>query len=287
MARVIVPVPDQDSDPSEVALCWKILVDRGHDVEFATESGTKANCDQLMLTGRGFDPWAIVPGLDQVALVGRLLGANKEARLAHERLLKDPRWNNPGRWEDIHWASVDGLLLPGGHRARGMRPYLESTVLQRLILQAFHDDVPVAAVCHGALLVARSIDPATRRSVLYGRKTTGLTWSFERKASVLTKIGRFWDSGYYRTYEENPGQAAGYMSVQAQISRALKHPQDFLDVPAHSRHAMRKGLGLLRDSVTDSRPAFVVRDGNYVSARWPGDVHTFAHAFAELLPERA
>jgi hypothetical protein len=29
--------------------------------------------------------------------------------------------------------------------------------------------------------------------------------------------------------------------------------------------------------------AWVVRDGNYISARWPGDVHTFARTFAELL----
>ena len=26
-------------------------------------------------------------------------------------------------------------------------------------------------------------------------------------------------------------------------------------------------------------PAWVVRDGNYVSARWPGDVFTFAQTF--------
>ena len=40
---------------------------------------------------------------------------------------------------------------------------------------------------------------------------------------------------------------------------------------------------LFRRSHRDSRPAFVVRDGNYVSARWPGDVHTFARTFAEVL----
>ncbi len=40
---------------------------------------------------------------------------------------------------------------------------------------------------------------------------------------------------------------------------------------------------MVRDTFDDDRPAFVVRDGNYVSARWPGDVHTFARAFAELL----
>ncbi len=34
------------------------------------------------------------------------------------------------------------------------------------------------------------------------------------------------------------------------------------------------GSALFRDSDTNESPAFVVRDNNYVSARWPGDVHT-------------
>jgi hypothetical protein len=33
----------------------------------------------------------------------------------------------------------------------------------------------------------------------------------------------------------------------------------------------------------DERPAFVVEDGRYISARWPGDVHTFATRFSRLL----
>jgi putative intracellular protease/amidase len=37
----------------------------------------------------------------------------------------------------------------------------------------------------------------------------------------------------------------------------------------------------------DARPAFVVRDGNYVSARWPGDAHTFATTFARVLAATA
>jgi hypothetical protein len=37
-----------------------------------------------------------------------------------------------------------------------------------------------------------------------------------------------------------------------------------------------KTSGMIRDSATNPRPAFVVDDGDYVSARWPGDAHTFA-----------
>ncbi|MES2818791.1 MAG: thiJ/pfpI-family protein, partial [Pseudomonadota bacterium] len=95
----------------------------------------------------------------------------------------------------------------------------------------------------------------------------------------------FWDPDYYRTYREAPGEPAGFMSVQAEVTRALACPADFLDVPASTAHRLRKTLGLFRDSPEDSRPAFVVRDGRYLSARWPGDVHSFARQFVDLLRE--
>jgi hypothetical protein len=34
----------------------------------------------------------------------------------------------------------------------------------------------VGAICHGVLVAARRIDPATGASVLRGRRTTALTW---------------------------------------------------------------------------------------------------------------
>jgi hypothetical protein len=44
-----------------------------------------------------------------------------------------------------------------------------------------------------------------------------------------------------------------------------------------------KTSGMARDTATDSRPAFVVDDGSYVSARWPGDTHTFANVLSDKL----
>ena len=64
-----------------------------------------------------------------------------------------------------------------------------------------------------------------------------------------------------------------------EVMRALARPEDFLDVPSDAPNRWRKTSGLCRDTVTDARAAFVVRDGDYVSARWPGDVHTFAKIF--------
>lgn len=283
MAVVLVPVPDLDADPTEVAVSWRVLTRAGHTVRFATASGAPARCDDLMVTGRGLDPWGFLPGLSHVVGVGRVLRADAAARSAHAELVADPAFRSPVRWDAVDPSGFDALLLPGGHRARGMRAYLESDVLQGVVAGAFGDGKPVAAICHGVLLAARSTDPATGRSVLHGRTTTALTWELERRAWRVGRVARFWDRDYYRTYAESPGQPAGWMSVQQEVTRALARPEDFLDVPPGSPDAARKTSGRARDTGTDARPAFVVRDGTYVSARWPGDAHTFAAEFAALL----
>ena len=53
-----------------------------------------------------------------------------------------------------------------------------------------------------------------------GHDVYGLTWSLERTAWQIARITRFWDRDYYRSYTEQPGQPAGYMSVQAEVTRA-------------------------------------------------------------------
>jgi putative intracellular protease/amidase len=283
----MMPIPAQDFDPTEVAVTWRVLTDAGHKVVFATPDGQPGVGDELMLTGAGFDPWGKVPGLRRLVVVGRLLRANGDARDAYRSLAADPGFCAPLRWADMMATEADGLFLPGGHRARGMRDYLESAALQAYVVAAFRRDLPVAAICHGVLLAARSIAPATGRSVLYGRRTSALTWSFERQAWQLARRTRFWDPDYYRTYTEAAGESEGYMSVQQEVTRLLARPEDFLDVQPGTPDARMKTSGRRRDTETDGRPAFVVEDGRYLSARWPGDVHTLAKRFAALLADVA
>jgi putative intracellular protease/amidase len=283
MAVVLIPLPDLDADPTEVAVAWRVLTDLGHTVRFATPSGSPARVDDLMVTGRGLDPWGFVPGLSHLVGVGRLLRADARGRAAYDGLVGDPAFRTPLHWDDIRPDRFDALLLPGGHRERGMRVYLESPELQQVVVGAFADDKPVGAICHGVLLAARAVDPSTGRSVLHGRRTTALTWSLERRAWRVARVTRFWDPGYYRTYTEAPGEPDGHMSVQQEVTRALARAADFCDVPPDAPDAPLKTSGRARDTGSDDRPAFVVRDGRYVSARWPGDAHTFAREFASLL----
>ncbi|MGA2287388.1 type 1 glutamine amidotransferase domain-containing protein [Bradyrhizobium sp.] len=283
MARVLMPLPAQDFDPSEAAVSWLVLTKAGHAVRFATPDGRPAAADDMMLTGRGLDPWGAIPLLRNWPAIGLLMRANHEARRAYAEMMADPNYLAPLRWNAVDAAAFDGLLLPGGHRARGMREYLESEILQNLVAGCFDEQKPVAAICHGVLLAARSISQRTGRPVLRGYRTTALTWAFENSAWSVARFTRFWDPNYYRTYLERRGQPRGFMSVQQEVTRALARPEDFQDVPKDDPNYRRKTSGLVRDSMDDATPAFVVRDRHYVSARWPGDIHTFAKTFAGML----
>jgi hypothetical protein len=62
--------------------------------------------------------------------------------------------------------------------------------------------------------------------------------------------------------------------VEDEVRAALSDPSLFIRGP---RTLTRRG------SATDDGPAFTVRDGRYVSARWPGDAYLFSARFREAL----
>jgi putative intracellular protease/amidase len=240
-----MPLPDRDFDTTEVAVPWRMLTDRGHEIVFATERGGRApTCDPKLITG---------------VIFGRL-GAGREAIAFYDQLVDAPEFRNPIAWSDIDPAGFDGLLLAGGH-APGMRQYLASAELQRKVAATWRLDRPVGAICHGVLVLARAIDPDTGRSVIAGKRTTCLPKHMERAAYLATawKLGR-----YYRTYRAY---------VEDEVTAALESPGQF----ERGRRSLQRG------SAADHRHAFVVEDGRYVSARWPGDAYLFAERFAGAL----
>jgi len=249
MARLLITLPAQDYDPSEAAIPWKLLTARGHGIRFATPDGQPAQADSRMLDGHGLGVWK------------PLLVAHANAREAHAAMVQSEAFLKPLRYEDIDASEVDALLLPGGH-APGMKVYLESPRLQAVVSGHFAAGKPLAAICHGVLLAARS-KRADGRSVLHGRRTTGLTRQQEMTAWLMTAA---WLGSYYRTYPT---------PLQTEVQSLLASPQDFdVGPPA-----------LLRDDPHHLGRGFTVRDGNYLSARWPGDAHAFALAFAQMLEE--
>lgn len=243
MARVVIPLPDVDFDTTEVAVPWKLLVEAGHEVVFATErAGTVPACDPRLLTG---------------VLFGQL-GAEPEPRAFYAEMIASPAYRATRAWSELDVGAIDCLLLPGGH-APGMRQYLDNAVLQQKVVQFVATGKPFAAICHGPVLAARSIDPGTGKSVLHGRKTSCLPKYMERAAYFATawKLGR-----YYRTskdYVEDEVASTGATIVKGPFELSK------------------------RGTRTDDSPAFVVEDGVYLSARWPGDAYLFSKKLLERL----
>jgi protease I len=248
MATLLMPLPDSDFDPTESGVPWRTMRDHGHRVVFATPSGRTARADPKMVTGEG------------LGILSPLLKADANGRSAYlEMEQSDAGFRRPISYGEIRAADFDGLILTGGH-APGMRVYLGSGVLQSAVGDFFAQKKPVGAICHGVLLAARSsFHPG--KSVLYGKKTTALTKQMELIAWRLTRL---YLGDYYRTYAT---------TVEDEVRSALARPEDFITGP----------LPLRRDSAARLGVGFTVRDGEYLSARWPGDAHRFAAEFAAMI----
>ncbi len=243
---IIMPLPNIGFDPTESAVPWRILSSNGASLRFATEVGLPGQCDPRMLKGYGLGPLA------------PLLAADKNGLESYHRMVQSAEFQNPLAWEQIAVTDFDGIILPGGH-APGMKPYLESKFLQDRIAEFFLAGKPVGAICHGVVLAARS--KTHEVSVLHRRKTTALLAVQEISAWLLTCA---WLGRYYRTYPQ---------TVESEVKSVLSDDSNFVRGP----------MALLRDNPENLNRGFIVRDGNYLSARWPGDAHRFAYEFLRML----
>ena len=247
MARILVPLPLTDFDPTEVAVPWAALSDAGHNLIFATETGARAAADAKTL-GRGEGP-----------LPPASLWAHAENRALYDELVADNAFVSPVRWTDMAVIDCDAVLFAGGH-GPGMRPYCESPDVQQLAVKAFATGKLVGAICHGVLPLARA-----RRDdgspLLTSRRTTSLTALMERMSVMMTRR-RLGD--HYRTYSE---------TVEAETRRAVGSAGAYLRGPLLPHYATRR------------RPeiGFVVEDAHYLSARWPGDAWTLARRMIDRL----
>ena len=159
MSTVLIPIPDRDFDPTEVAVSWQrpyrqrpsgdLCYPKWHDPVWPTTSWSPAA--------------AWTSGLHyRCSALSRSSGwrsARQQAKAARA-YRGDVGISGvsaiPSAWAQATLDDVDALLLPGGHRARGMRSYIDSGILQALVVDAFARGMVVAAICHGVLLAARS-----------------------------------------------------------------------------------------------------------------------------------
>ena len=227
---------------------WRLLTRAGHVVRFATEHGGA--------------PPAADPRLLDGVIFGQL-GADRRAEgVLRASCTPTPSSARRSRGPTSSRTTFDGLILPGGH-APGMRQYLGSELLRDKVAR---------------VLGAR---PAGRRDL-------------PRRAGARA---------HDRSRDRSQPALRAPHDVPAEVHGALRVPRDRVAARALLPHLsrVRRGRGTRRVArpgatscaaraccrsaapTTDDGPAFVVEDGSYVSARWPGDAYLFAKRFADRL----
>jgi len=214
---------------------------------------TAAGHEVVFATANG-EPGACDPEMLSGVLFGQIK-ATPENAAHYAAMASCEAFARPVRFVDISPEAHALLVLPGGH-AQGMRQYLEDADLQRAVAAFLAQDAPLGSICHGAVVLARATAEDGTPAIA-GRRITGLPRTMEAGAWLLTCT---YLGSYFRTYPE---------WVQAEVQRSLGPDGSF-------------EVGPLVPSYGNP---FVVRDGNLVTARWPGDAQAFADALVALLAE--
>src|SRR5512141_1669572 len=95
---ILMPLPDNDFDPTEAAIPWKACTDQGWTVTISSEKGAVPYADANKLKGP-------LPGL---------ISAGAKAQAAYEQMRLAPSYQHPIPYTEINPDQFDAILLPGG-----------------------------------------------------------------------------------------------------------------------------------------------------------------------------
>lgn len=212
-------------------------------------------------------------------------------------MLASPEHQSPLSWSNLDFTLVvfDLVYIPGGHD-KAVQQIIDSPELHNHLAKYFPltrksslstaTKKAVAAICHGPMVLANTIDPATGKSVLYECTTTALPAKFEQVAYWGTRL---WLGDYYKTYGK------GSEDVEESVVKALKDKRQFRCslAPTASVSPSPSSCVLVfycfdSDSPmigTNTCSSFVAEDNtyNYISARFPGDIDLFSERVVQLM----
>lgn len=164
-------------------------------------------------------------GISDVVL---LQGAAKPVITQYNAMTVAAEHQNPLSWTapDFTLTAFDLVYLPGGHD-KAVRQIIDSPAAHKHLAEYFpltrksaasSQQKAIAAICHGPLVLANTIDPETGKSVLHECQTTALPAGFEKVAYWGTRL---WLGDYYKTY------GRGSEDVQVSVTRVLKNKDQF------------------------------------------------------------
>lgn len=149
----------------EFVLPYYVLKDAGYEIELASPKGASVT----------FSPGSIKP-----------IGENS---VEIERFLADDaaqsKTNHTATTTSIDMTLFDGVFFPGGHGT--MWDFPDDVGIKNIVENAFSNNKPIAAVCHGpaALVSAKRADG---RSILHGKRANAFTNSEEVAVGLMDVV---------------------------------------------------------------------------------------------------
>ncbi len=245
--KVLILLPENGNDPGETAIPYARFKQAGYDVVFATASGKAGHPDTLSFRSP-------------------LLKASRpdaEGKAAFAQMMASKEHQRPVTFaQALARNDFAALYVPGGE-GPGMLPFLDDERAHAIVRKFYARQLPAAFLCHGGLMAARTINPATGKSVIAGEKVTTIPKNAERLG-----IAAFLGSGRPRVYGALGGNYAADEMARAAGNGNFVQPE----------------LGLKFRDPGDRRN--VVSSGNQVFGGGPWDARPFAEQFVELLEWR-
>ena len=152
----------------ELQAPWDILNGAGHNVTLTTNQGKKP----LMLEV-SVDPTFVDPIQNYPTNPAEVCERAKELQRGEE-------WAHPVKFADAKMADYDALVLTGGLGA--MLDMANNAALHKLLLDAFHTDKLIGALCYSVATLVFARDPKNDyKSIIYGKKITAhpRAWDFD------------------------------------------------------------------------------------------------------------
>ena len=245
--RVLVPLPDRDFDVTEVAVPWRLLTDAG--ARWCSPPSPAAPRRPTRCCSTASSSASSAPAAEPKRFYAEMQDA--------------PRFRQPIAYADIVPGAFDALLLPGGH-----------------------------ATGHAAV-------PRQHRAAGEGRGVLGARPTGRRDLPRRARAGPYQGPDDRPQRHRRPAD-----DLPAEVHGAHRVPHYRVAARPLLPHlsGLRRGRGARRARATrsgsssavracwldaaprdDDSPAFVVQDGRYVSARWPGDAYAFGRRLVDLL----
>jgi len=251
--KILVVASNYGVWAEELQAPWDILKKAGHQLTLATYKGKTPLPLQISVQPDFVDP------IQNVAVNPPDVCARVE------QILAEGEWSRPIKLADARMADYDAIVMAGGFGAD--LDMTNNPTLHKLILDAYHADKLVAAICFAVASLALTRDPANGfRSIISGKRVTAHPRDWDFTGTVTYEL--------YRTTPDNRG------------AEGLETPGFLLPIEAMATDAVGPSGACFADPKTTRENPSIVFDWPFITGCSVESSVAFGRKIVDVLASR-